>query len=470
MLQTKTLFLCRALKTNLKIWMPLLLAVVLIMGIQMGMILSSKEKISFSGSGKPNTMDEVLAYIAAKYVDTVNISFIKQKGIEALLAQLDPHSVFIPHTQLVEVNQQMKGSFEGIGIEFFPVFDTATVVNIIGGGPAAQAGLKKGDKIVSVNDTLVAGKNYSDNAIKGKLKGEGGTKVKVGVIRRGEKEVKYFSIIRGKIPLSSVTASYMITPEIGFIKMERFSQTTEDEMHSALSKLKESGMKKLILDLRGNGGGVLDIAVDIADEFLSEKKLVVYTEGRVYPKQEYYTSKAGLFEDGEMCVLIDDESASASEILAGALQDYDRATIVGRRSFGKGLVQEQYTLSDSSGLRLTIARYYTPSGRSIQKSYKDGTESYYHEMINRYTNGELTNKDSIKLTDTTKYFTATGRVVYGGGGIVPDVFVSIDTSLYSASISGLSQSLIQEISYQFAINYHRVFSESDLKLVEPPKK
>ncbi len=450
--------------------MPLLLAVVLVMGIQMGMILSSKEKISFSGSGKPNTMDEVLAYVTAKYVDTVNISSIKQKGIEALLAQLDPHSVFIPYTQLVEVNQKMKGSFEGIGIEFFPVFDTATVVNVLGGGPSAQAGLKKGDKIVSVNDTLVAGKNYSDNSIKGKLKGTGGTKVKVGVMRRGEQEVKYFSIIRGKIPLSSVTASYMITPEIGFIKMESFSQTTEDEMHSALSKLKEAGMKKLILDLRGNGGGILDIAVDIADEFLSEKKLVVYTQGRVYPKQEYYTGKSGLFEDGGMCLLIDDESASASEILAGALQDYDRATIVGRRSFGKGLVQEQYTLSDSSGLRLTIARYYTPSGRSIQKSYKDGTENYYHEMINRYTNGELTNKDSIKLTDTTKYFTATGRVVYGGGGIVPDVFVSVDTSLYSSSISRLSQSLIQETAYQFAINYQRVFSEADFKLVEPTLK
>ena len=262
----------------------------------------------------------------------------------------------------------------------------------------------------------------------------------------------------------------MVTPEIGFIKMERFSETTEDEMHSALTKLKESGMKKLILDLRGNGGGVLDIAVDIADEFLSEKKLVVYTQGRVYPKQEYYSGKTGLFEDGEMCVLIDDESASASEILAGALQDYDRATIVGRRSFGKGLVQEQYTLSDSSGLRLTVARYYTPSGRSIQKSYKDGTDNYYHEMINRYTSGELTNKDSIKLTDTTKYFTATGKVVYGGGGIVPDVFVSVDTSLFGAHIPGLSQTLIQETAYQFAIDNQKVFSEADIKSVEPRLK
>lgn len=457
-------------KGNIKIWMPVMMAVVLVMGIQMGMLLSGGDKISFGGNGKPNTMEEVLSYISAKYVDTVNLASIKQKGIEALLLQLDPHSVFIPFKRLQEVNQQMHGSFEGVGIEFFPVFDTATVVNVIQGGPSSQAGIKKGDKIVSVNDVNVAGKNYADDSIKGKLKGPGGTKVKIGVKRRGETELKYFTIIRGKIPLSSVTASYMITPEIGYIKMERFSETTEDEMHSALNRLKESGMKKLILDLRGNGGGVLDIAVDIADEFLSEKKLVVYTVGRVYPKKEYYTGKTGLFEKGEMCLLIDDESASASEILAGALQDYDRAIVVGRRSFGKGLVQEQYTLSDSSGLRLTVARYYTPSGRSIQKSYKDGTENYYHDLLNRYGNGELTNKDSIKLTDTTKYYTESGRVVYGGGGIVPDVFVAVDTSLFGASVAGLSPTLIQEAAYQFAINYSRVFTATDAKLIEPVLK
>ncbi len=457
-------------KGNIKIWMPVMLAVVLVMGIQMGMLLSGGNKISFSGNGKPNTMDEVISYVSAKYVDTVNLNSINQKGIEALLLQLDPHSVFIPYKRLLEVNQQMKGSFDGIGIEFFRVFDTITVVNVFQGGPSAQAGIKKGDKIVSVNDDLVTGKNYTDDSIKGKLKGAGGTKVKLGIRRRGIPDTKYFTIIRGKIPLSSVTASYMISSDIGYIKMERFSETTEDEMHSSLNKLKESGMKKLILDLRGNGGGVLEIAVYIADEFLSEKKLVVYTVGRVYPKKEYYTGKIGLFEKGEICVLIDDESASASEILAGALQDYDRATIVGRRSFGKGLVQEQYTLSDSSGLRLTIARYFTPSGRSIQKSYKDGTENYYHEMVNRYGNGELTSRDSIKLTDTTKYYTESGRVVYGGGGIVPDVFVSIDTSLFGASISGLSQTLIQESAYQFAVNYSRVFSLSDAKLIEPVLK
>ncbi len=447
-----------------------MMAVVLVMGIQMGMLLSGGDKISFGANGKPSTMDEVLSYITAKYVDTVNLASVKQKGIEALLLQLDPHSVFIPYQRLQEVNQQMHGSFEGVGIEFFPVFDTATVVNVIQGGPSSQAGIKKGDKIVTVNDVNVAGKNYADDSIKGKLKGTGGTKVKVGVKRRGTSEIKYFTIIRGKIPLSSVTASYMIDAEIGYIKMERFSETTEDEMHSALNRLKESGMKKLILDLRGNGGGVLDIAVDIADEFLSEKKLVVYTVGRVYPKKEYYTGKTGLFETGEMCLLIDDESASASEILAGALQDYDRATIVGRRSFGKGLVQEQYTLSDSSGLRLTIARYFTPSGRSIQKSYKDGTENYYHDLLNRYGNGELTNKDSIKLTDTTKYYTESGKVVYGGGGIVPDVFVSVDTTLFGANIPGLSQTLIQQAAYQFAINYSRVFTAIDIKHIEPVLK
>ncbi len=457
-------------KGNIKIWMPVLLAVVLVMGIQMGMLLSGGDKISFGGKGKPSTMDEALAYISAKYVDTVNLASIKQKGIEALLLQLDPHSVFIPYKKLIEVNQQMKGSFDGVGIEFYAVYDTATVVNVIQGGPSSQAGIKKGDKIVSVNDVNVAGKNYADDSIKGKLKGTGGTKVKVGIKRRGLNELKYFTIIRGKIPLLSVTASYMIDAEIGYIKIERFSETTEDEIHSAMNRLKESGMKKLILDLRGNGGGVLDIAVEIADEFLAEKKLVVYTVGRVYPKKEYYTRKSGLFETGEMCLLIDEESASASEILAGALQDYDRATIVGRRSFGKGLVQEQYTLSDSSGLRLTVARYYTTSGRSIQKSYHNGTENYYHEMINRYGNGELTNKDSIKLTDTTKYYTISGRVVYGGGGIVPDVFVSVDTTLFGASIPGVSQTLIQQVAYQFAINYSRVFTANDVKQIEPVLK
>ncbi len=450
--------------------MPVLLAVVLVMGIQMGLLLSGGDKISFGGDKNLSSMDEVLAYVAAKYVDTVNLASLKQKGIEALLLQLDPHSIFISNEKLLEVNQQIHGSFEGVGIEFSSLFDTATVVNVIQGGPSSQAGIKKGDKIVSVNDILVAGKVYSEDSIKSKLKGVGGTKVKVGIKRLGTNELKYFTIIRGKIQVASVTASYMINNEIGYIRLERFSETSEDELHSSLNKLKEAGMKKLILDLRGNGGGVLDVSVNIADEFLSEKKLVVYTVGRVYPKKEYYTGKSGLFEKGALCLLIDDGSASASEILAGALQDYDRATIVGRRSFGKGLVQEQYTLSDSSGLRLTIARYFTPSGRSIQKPYKEGAESYNHEMLNRYGKGELTNKDSIKLTDTTKYYTESGRVVYGGGGIVPDVFVVLDTSFFGSSIAGLSLELIQASAYQFAINYSRVFTESDVKLIEPTLK
>ncbi len=444
--------------------MPLAFAVVLAMGIQMGVLLSSQPKLGSSKNMSP--IDEALAYISAKYVDTIDISSLNEKGIEALLQQLDPHSIYIPKPELSDVNNQIKGSFDGIGLEFFEVFDTATVVSVLDGGPSKLVGITKGDKLVSIDDSLVAGKNYSEERLRSKLRGEGGTKVKVGVKRRGQKEIKYFEITRGKVLVSSIVSSYMIDQNIGYIKVERFSETVADDLHRSLEKLNSLGMKKLIFDLRGNGGGVLDIAVQMVDEFLDEKKLVVYTKGRVYPRQDYYESKPGLFEKGEMCVLIDEESASASEIFAGALQDYDRATIVGRRSFGKGLVQEQYMLSDSSGLRITVARYYTPSGRCIQKSYSDGQENYYHEMLNRFTKGELTNKDSIKITDTTRYYTVSGRVVYGGGGIMPDQFVPIDTAEINFSISGLSNYRIQEAGYQFAINYNRVFSVQDFPVAE----
>lgn len=435
-----------------KIWLPIILALVLIFGIQIGgMLQSSSLKPSLFTKSNNNDLQEVLNYIQAKYVDTVNTDKLMQATIEDLLAKLDPHSVFIPANRLSDVNRELDGNFEGIGVEFFVINDTITVVNVIAGGPSERAGLLKGDKIVTINDEAATGKKWDNEEVIKKLKGKKDTQVKLGIKRKGTAELKHFTITRGTIPFNSIMASFMLTKDVGYIKLDRFSSTTFTEFTSALDKLKKQGMSKLIFDLRDNGGGILQEATGILDEFVEKDHLLVYTQGRVYQKKEYTALKDGRFETGSICVLINEGSASASEIVAGALQDLDRATIIGHRSFGKGLVQEQYDLPDGAALRLTIAKYYTPSGRCIQRSYSNGIEKYYDDAYRRFYHSDL-NVDTLNA-DTTKYYTTSGRVVYGGGGITPDIFVGTDTSYRSVLLSRLeSNGDIQEFAYQYTFD------------------
>ena len=410
--------------------MPVLLSVVMILGIQIGRMISySNSKPSFFSQPANNTFDEVLNFIEAKFVDTVNVDELKNKAIEQLILQLDPHSSFIPASDLKGVNEMLDGNFEGIGIEFFTLKDTVTAISIVSGGPAEKAGIMVGDKLIKVNDTLIAGVGISDNEVMKKLRGHSGSKVKVTIKRNANNKLIDVTIVRGKIPLNSIDAFYMINSTSGYIKINRFSSTTYTEFVSAITNLKKNGMKSLIIDLRGNGGGFLDAACDVIDELLEQQKLMVYTKGRVYPRKDYNSRVLGNFEQGNVAILIDEGSASASEIVAGAIQDWDRGIIVGRRSYGKGFVESQLPLSDGSALRLTIAKYYTPSGRCIQKPYGHDVHAYYDEIYHRFEDGELMSKDSFRITDSTKYFTSNGKTVYGGGGIIPDLFVPLDTTM-----------------------------------------
>src|SRR5665647_19009 len=345
-----------------------------------------------------------------------------------MLKKLDPHSVYIPAKDLARSNEPLQGNFEGIGISFSMLTDTILVISTIPGGPSEKLGLLPGDKILYVNDSLVAGKHIPDERIMGMLKGQRGTLVKIKILRSGQKELLPFEITRDKIPIYSVDVDYMVNDTTGYIRINTFAMTTYDEFMKGLRELKEKGMTRLILDLRGNSGGIMEAAIQIANQFLKEGQLIVYTKGRAQPRSEARATGKGEFETGDLVVLIDEWSASASEILAGALQDNDRGTIIGRRSFGKGLVQEPISFSDGSGMRLTIARYYTPTGRSIQKPYKDGFEKYFNDFNQRYIRGEFEVSDSIHFPDSLKFTTPGGRIVYGGGGIMPDKFVPADTT------------------------------------------
>lgn len=393
---------------------------------------------------------EVLSQIKLNYVDEVNTSNLVDDAIQHMLAKLDPHSAFIPSVDRELANEDLRGNFDGIGIEFNIFNDTIVVVSPLSGGPSEAVGVQSGDKIVEVNDSIVAGVGISSADVMRLLKGPKGTEVKITVHRRNSDEPIDFNIVRDKIPQYSIDVSYMINPEIGYIKISRFSATTYDEFMAALKKLEDKGMTKLILDLQGNPGGYMNIAIDIADEFLKANKKIVYTKGHnsKFDQSALSTSK-GSFENGDLIVLVNEGSASASEIVAGALQDNDRALIVGRRTFGKGLVQSPFDLSDGSEVRLTISRYYTPSGRSIQKPYQD-EEEYARDIISRYNHGEFFHSDSIKFNDSLKYLTANGRTVYGGGGIMPDYFVPLDTVNNSHYLNELytSNSL-----YEYAFYY-----------------
>jgi carboxyl-terminal processing protease len=435
---------------KLQVWLPLLFSCTMIVGMMLGYRMrDSMPGKKFFAFDRSYPLQEVLNLIKSRYVDDVKINDLSDTAVSAILSKLDPHSVFISAEEVQGVNEDIAGNFLGIGIEFDLLQDTINVINVVPDGPSFKAGIKTGDKFIKINDSVIAGRKLSTEAIRKLLRGSGGSQIMVEISRNNER--KKISITRGIIPVSSVDAAYMLMNDIGYIRLNKFSQVTYREFMEKLENLQKQGLKKLILDLRGNGGGVLDQATEIADEFLDGDKLITYTEGSHFPKKEYRCKRPGLFETGKLVVLADEGTASASEILIGALQDWNRATIVGRRTFGKGLVQEQYDLSDGSALRLTVARYFTPVGRSIQRSYSNGGQAYYDEISMRFHDGEVSNADSVR-NDTTKMFkTQNGKVVYGGGGITPDVFVAFDTAgLTAATVSRLYyKGSIGEFAYRF---------------------
>jgi len=431
--------------------MPVILALMLIAGMYIGSRLSAiNNENKFFIYPQVNKITSIINYIAEEYVDSIIPENIIEDAIPIMLSDLDPHSVYIPAKDLTRTNEPLEGNFDGIGVEFNMQKDTIVIVNIISGGPSEKIGILPGDRIVSVDDSLIAGIGLTNSDVISLLKGKHGTTVNVGVKRNNESELLEFAIIRDIIPLYSIDASFMIDEKTGYIKISRFSKTTYDEFTSSIKKLQQEDIENIIIDLRGNGGGYLEIATSLIDEFLEENKLIVYTEGRSRPKQEFFSTSKGECKNYNLVVLIDELSASASEIFAGAIQDNDRGTIMGRRSFGKGLVQEQTRFHDGSALRLTVARYYTPTGRSIQKPYGKKHDDYYHELDNRYLHGEFSEVDSISFADSLRYVTPKGKVVYGGGGIMPDIFVPVDTiGMSNYYIKVRNKALI----YKFAFNY-----------------
>ena len=450
--------------------MPLYFALVLAAGVGIGYYFTFNSNFSNTNSslhGKSgNRINNLLDYIEVQYVDTVNRQQLENKTILSMLRSLDPHSDFIPASDFSVVNEPLEGNFDGIGVEFNIINDTVRVVSPIIGGPSERLGIKAGDKIIKVNGKNIAGIKITNKLVFEKLRGKSGSVVNVSILRSELKKPLDFEITRGKIPIYSVDIAYIIKPGIGFIKISRFASTTYEEYIKAFNDLTKKGMKKLILDLRGNGGGFLNAAVELADEFLINGLQIVYTEGKAHPKKVYNATSRGGFEENDLVVLIDEGSASASEIVAGALQDNDRATIIGRRSFGKGLVQDQIDLADGSAVRLTIARYYTPTGRCIQKPYNKSLDAYYSEEYDRFEHGELYNADSIKVDKTKQFKTSGGKTVYGGGGIVPDIFVSLDTLKFSPIINrlfnyGALNSFAFEYADQHRTRFLKEFKTSD---------
>lgn len=385
-------------------------------------------------------MNYFLRLLESQYVEEVNLDSLVEVGISSILEELDPHSVYLTQEDLKKANEPLEGNFEGVGIQFNIIDDTINVVHVIIGGPSQQVGLQDGDKIITVDKDTVAGTGVTNEIVFKKLRGAKGTEVVVGVKRDGEPKVLDFLIVRDKIPLYALDAAYMATDNVGYIKLSRFSATATKEVQTAIDSLKSAGMKNLILDLTGNGGGYLNQAQSLADLFLDSDKLIVYTEGRSQPRQDFNADEKGDFEKGKIVVMIDGSSASASEIVSGAIQDWDRGVLVGRRTYGKGLVQKGYGLPDNSAVRLTMAHYYIPSGRSIQRPYKSGSMKYAEDFIERFESGELFDASKMVLLDSTPYYTNKKRVVYGGGGVMPDVYVPADTSWRSDFYSQLLRS------------------------------
>jgi len=441
--------------SRFKIYLPVIMALVLIAGFILGLNLRPREsqadKKFFSiGIDRGNQLNNIINFILEAYVDSVDRQTLTEDAIHSLLKNLDPHSAYIPARDFREMNDPLMGSFEGIGIEFNMISDTVVVINPIAGGPSEKAGIMPGDRIVKVEDEPIAGVSMSTNEVVRRLKGEKGTQVNVMVKRSGVGELLPFTLLRDQIPQYSLDVAYMIDEETGYIRLNKFSATTHQEFTLAMERLKREGMEKMILDLRGNGGGFLEASINLADEFLDAQKLIVYTDGRNRPRQYAHARRNGGFETQPLVIMIDEWSASASEIVAGAVQDNDRGLIIGRRSFGKGLVQEQVQLGDGSAMRLTVARYYTPTGRSIQKPYDNGEEEYYSEFMTRLLDGELENPDSIKFDDSLRFETPAGRVVYGGGGIMPDIFIPIETGEQFVFYNQVAN---RGLVYRFAFNY-----------------
>ena len=431
---------------------PLWLALAVVIGIAIGTFYAnhfSGNRLSIINSGS-NKLNNLLYIIDDQYVDTVDMADLVEQAMPQILSELDPHSTYISASDVQAANDDLRGSFSGVGIEFTIRNDTLRVQNVISEGPAEQAGVLAGDKIVTVDDSVFTGKSLTNDEAMHRLKGPKGTKVKLGILRYGEKDLRYVTVTRGEIPMKSITAAYMLDDQTGYIRIKNFGENTYCELLVALAQLAQEGFQRLTIDLRSNTGGYLQSAVQIANEFLPKNKLIVYTEGRRSPREEYRSDGRGSYQRMPLVVLIDEGSASASEILAGAIQDNDRGTIIGRRSFGKGLVQKPVEFGDGSMMRLTIARYYTPSGRCIQKPYVNGMDKDYEEdLLMRYQHGEFFSQDSIKH-EGPEYHTGNGRVVYGGGGITPDIFVPEDTTDYTSYYKEASYSgLILQFGYDY---------------------
>ena len=444
-----------------KPFVPLYYALVLACGIIIGYFFTfnsnfASSSASLEDKNSNNKINNLIEYINEQYVDTINRKQLENKTITSMLKSLDPHSDFIPAEELTAVNEPLEGNFDGIGVEFNIIEDTIRVVNPIIDGPSEKIGIKSGDKLIKVNGKTVAGIKITNKQVFEKLRGKSGSEVNVSLMRSGINKSLDYKIIRGQIPIYSIDIAYIVKPTIGYIKISRFASTTYDEFIKAFNMLNKKGMTKMILDLRGNGGGFLNTAVSLADEFLINGLQIVYTQGKAHPKKIYSATSRGGFEKNKLVVLIDEGSASASEIVAGALQDNDRATIIGRRSFGKGLVQDQIDLPDGSAIRLTIARYYTPTGRCIQKPYNKTIDDYNNEEYDRYENGELYHADSIKTDKTKQYKTPEGKTVYGGGGIMPDIFIPLDTVKYNPLINKLfNYGVLNSFAFEYT-DYNRV--------------
>ncbi len=436
---------------RLTIWLPVIIAISIAVGIFIGNHYLSITKGTKKTYSSGNKINAILDIIDEQYVDTVSMSQLVESTIPKIFSELDPHSVYIPAEEAAVVNEELEGSFSGIGVSFNLQTDTILVIDVISGGPSEKAGLLPFDRIITINDSVFSGQKKNQGEIMKTLRGAKNSIVKLGVKRGNSPNLLYFDVTRGDVPVYSIDASYEAAKGIGYIKVSKFARNTYNEFITAIAKLKQQGCNSFIIDLRNNTGGYMDAAINMINEFMPEGRLIVYTEGKSFPRSDIYANGTGTCKDAPIVVLTDEISASASEIFSGAIQDNDRGTIIGRRTFGKGLVQTQMSLSDGSEMRLTIARYYTPSGRCIQKKYEIGnTDAYNQDIYNRYMHGEFDSADSIKMDDSLKYQTIGGRTVYGGGGIMPDIFIPRDTSGITSYFSNVINS---GVLYLYALEY-----------------